>query len=370
MPIWFVYRSPEEGPLSKYVKRLDGADTLLDWFRSIWRPIADHDEAYTYADDLLGTHVNWFGLVFQTIAEENLSAPTTVEWLHTFVQRAMDEGVSGYRGTKDTIQALNGAHKEWTSALYWFTDDFARAHPERVAYLLREDWRLPETVGVGGFTPKPGVRRFVPATASRKAVYFVELYWSEDRYFDLEELEGAEKYPEMHLPDLVPFVLGLSQDDRERLDCSPVFRLREPLRKLLQGGEGLEGAFRRTLFGQPDDAATWAAYSDWLVEQDRPRAELHLLELALRELATTPERFSKTEPVRVQVATHCAVMLLPQWEQMHNQWFFFDDVWASGNVDLANALLDAKARYNVLDTWEVLHEHAISVPAGQERGPK
>ena len=26
MPIWFVYRSPYDGPMSKHVQRLDGAD--------------------------------------------------------------------------------------------------------------------------------------------------------------------------------------------------------------------------------------------------------------------------------------------------------------------------------------------------------
>jgi hypothetical protein len=31
MPTWFVYRSPYHGPLSKHVRRLDGADTLLDY---------------------------------------------------------------------------------------------------------------------------------------------------------------------------------------------------------------------------------------------------------------------------------------------------------------------------------------------------
>jgi hypothetical protein len=374
MPIWFVYRSPEEGLLGKHVKRLEGADTLLDWFRSIWRPIPDEQASWSYAEEVLGTSVLWSGYLFQRIAEDNLPPPTTLEELHQVLQAVVEEGFDGYRWTDDTLQALIGSLGEPISAVYWFTEDFARAHPERVAYLLHEDWRLPETVGPGGFSPVPGVWRSGPATTSEKALYCVELEWEESELTLFELLRCAEKLPGLRLPDLVPFALGLTDNGEEKPHPGPVDRLREQLWELLRAGEGLEGAFRRSLFEQPD-AATWAAYTDWLVEQDRPRAELYLLELALRELATTARGSSKSEPLRVQVGPHCAVVLLPRQvivggprsRQVYDQWFLFDDVWASGNVNLANALLDYAGRYNVLDDRDVAPVCGRWVPPGEER---
>jgi uncharacterized protein (TIGR02996 family) len=365
MPIWFVYRSPKKGPLSKHVRRLDGADTLLDWFRSVWRPIPGDSEAWEYAEELLGTHVNWAGTIFKQIAEENVSPPATIEELARFLVEVLEGGSE--RFTPDTIQFLSGYDDDAT-ALYWFTDRFAQAHPERVAYLLHEDWRLPEKIGPGAFKPKPGVRLVAPRSRSKKGLYCVELYW-DNSGCDLEDLAGAEKLPGKRLEDLVSWALGLEEDDGESLDYSPLFRVREPLLRLLQEGEGLEGGFRRTLADQPGDAATWAAYTDWLAENDRPRAELHLLELALCELQGA-DYSSDSEPRRVQVSPHCAAVMLPQGDGEFYQWFFFDDVWASGNVDLANALLDYALRYNVLDAWDVSSGCGGWIPPGKERCPE
>src|SRR5262245_38200704 len=142
MPIWFVYRSPADGPMSKHVQRLDGADTLLDWFRAIWQAIPDSDEASTLAGRLLGTDVYCFGHLFVRIAEENLAPPATVEEVHKAVRGAFYIG-GEYRGTRDTIQVATD-DDEVGLAAYWFTDAFAKAHPERVAYLLHNDWRLPQ----------------------------------------------------------------------------------------------------------------------------------------------------------------------------------------------------------------------------------
>jgi hypothetical protein len=369
MPIWFVYRSPHDGPLSKHVKRLDGADTLLDWFRSIWKPIGDRKEALAHAKELLGTHVYSFGWLFMRIAEDGCPAPRTMEALHGGLESALydDEwGLSEYRGTDDTIQVATDADK-WALAMYWFTDAFARQHPERVAYLLRDDWRLPEAFGPGGFRPRPGVHRLLPAVEDEKALYVADLDMS--ACGDIDELVPGHKLPGLRLPDLVPWMLGRTEEEVQKVGCGPVIRLHEVLRQVMKQGDGLELAFRQTLKTTPTDPATWAAYTDWLVERDRPPAELHLLDLAARSVVLSMDEGA--DPIRVQVAPHSLAAIVPAWrKEMFDQWYFFDDLWASANVDLANAVLDYEGRFNVLDDWHVRNQYGPMIPAGEERGPE
>jgi hypothetical protein len=349
MPIWFVYRSPYDGPLSKHVQRLEGADTLLDWFRSIWRPIPERDKAVAFGQKLLGTYVYSFGYLFTHIAENSLAPPETLEQLHAALEGALY--IDEIRSPDDTIQALTD-DDDVSLVMYWFTDAFAPAHPERVAFLLRDDWRLPETVGPGGFKQKPSVRLYLPPTRDTKALYLVELDW--DTASNLEDLSGAKKFPGLRLPELVPWLLGKTVEESEVLGLF-LGTLRKELETILSRGKGLERSFRKTLKEDPADLATWNAYTDWLVDQDRLPAELHLLELALRPRATSKRR--------LQVAPHCVAQMVQRDEEgeQFEQLFLFDDVWASGNVDLANALLDYAARYNVLDNPDV---------AGEELAPE
>jgi uncharacterized protein (TIGR02996 family) len=363
MPIWFVYRSPYDGPLSKHVKRLDGADTLLDWFRTIWRPIPDIPGANAYAEHLLGTRVYGFSCLFDE-GEVGRSPPETMEGVHRALQAALYIG-GEYRGTDDAIQVSTDANDNGL-AMYWFTDAFARAHPERVAYLLREEWRLPETPGTGGFRPRPGIRRLRPPVAGAEALYLVDPC-SGTR--DMADLVPADKVPGIRLVDLVPWLLGRS--DREGNYAPALEQPRARLQEVLREGEGLEASFRKSLLEDPTDTATWAAYSDWLAERDRPPAGLHLLELALRRIATGEIAMGRrSEEIRVQVAQHCAAASIPRGFGRFDQWFYFDDVWASGNVDLANALLDYNCRFNVLDDWHVKNECGPDIPAGKEVGPE
>jgi uncharacterized protein (TIGR02996 family) len=342
MPVWFVYRSPYHGPMSKYVKRLDGADTLLDWFRSVWRAIPDGDhgaEASAYAGRLLGTDVYSFGHLFVHAHDNALPPPETAGRLHAWLERALY--VNEYRGTDDTIQVLSD-DDELSLAMYWFTDAFAKAHPERVAYLLREDWRLPEAVGPGGFKPNRRLNLIGPRRRSRQGLYLVEQTW--ETASDLEDLDGCGKVVGLRLPDLVPWLLRHDVEDWEGLGNSGVlWSLRQDVETVLAAAEGVEASFRAALREQPDDRATWNAYTDWLADQGRPPAGQHLLERALQARGLSGHL--------LQVEPHCAAQMQSRDEGCteFEQLFLFDDVWASGNVALANSLLDYHGRFNVLD---------------------
>lgn len=362
MPIWFAYRSPYDGPLSKHVKRLDGAETLLGWFRSIWRAIPDSKKASAYTKKLLGTKVYCFASLFQRIAEDNLAAPATVAELHGILQNVFYLGGGEYRGTDDTIQIATD-DDDFGLAMYWFTDTFAQAHPERVAYLLHDDWQLPQTLGPGGFTPQPGLARVGTPGTGAGAVYVLQ--YDLCNYDEFDDRVPAEVVQGRRLADLVPWLLGLNEKEAGELSCTPLYCLHGPLLALLGEGDGLEASFRQALKDDPTDRATWNAYTDWLAEQELPRAELYLLDLAAQREAGSEDESG--EPPRVQVGPHSLAIVLRRREKYFEQWYLFDDVWASGNENLANALLDAAARFNVLDAYDVRSEYSPGIPAGEER---
>src|SRR5262249_21964494 len=157
--------------------------------------------------------------------------------------------------TADTIQVATD-DDEVGLAMYWFTDAFAQKHPHRVAYLLREDRQLPGALGPGGFKPKPGVHRVGRRGRGDKALYVVSEDGGEcDR---LDDRAPPIKVPGRRVPDVVPWLLGLTESEAEGLVGS-VVRLHAPLRRLLDQGEGLERSFRQALAEAPADVATWGA---------------------------------------------------------------------------------------------------------------
>jgi uncharacterized protein (TIGR02996 family) len=359
MGIWFVYRSPYDGPASRHVKRLEGPDTLLGWFRSIWRAIPDMKESAAYAHGLFGTYVYSLGGIFSRIAREGLPPPETDDDLHGALESEMYIG-GEFKATRDTIQVLTD-DDELTMAMFWFTDAFAARHPERVAFLLHSDWRLPEGAGPGGFEPFPGVRKVWRKKKTPGDLYFVDLYWSDSS--DLEDLNGAERLPGMRLEGFVPWLLTITEEKAEGMGIYFASGLRAPLAEVMLGGEGLEAAFRRTLAGDPGDAATWAAYSDWLHEQGLPRAEMHLLAEAVKVRHARWKGPGVGKEMLLQAGEHHLVYCMGRGaEDEYDQWILFDDVWASAHETLAQSILAYAWRYDVLSDWRVKGEYGCERP--------
>jgi hypothetical protein len=339
MPVWFVSRSPYDGPTSKHVQRLEGPDTLLGWFRSVWRGIPDIKQAVQYADSLLGTQVYSFGSVFRDAAEQGLAPPATDAELHARLQGSLY--VLEFHAEADAIQVLSD-DDELCMAMYWFTDAFAAAHPERVAWLLHDDWRLPDKGGPGQFVPIAEVHEETVSGQGEGALYVWNWCW--ESASDLEDGSVFDRLAGMRLPDVVPWLLRIPVEEADSSNVALIFLLREPLRDVLLASEGLEGAFRRSLLEEPTEPATWAPYTDWLAEQDLPCAELRLLELAvlLRE---------GQDALLDRGAHHLFVSTPERGDDRYAQLIFFDDVWASGNVVLAQSLIAYALRWNVLSDW-------------------
>jgi uncharacterized protein (TIGR02996 family) len=123
-----------------------------------------------------------------------------------------------------------------------------------------------------------------------------------------------------------------------------------------------ETAFLDELRSRPDDEATWMAYSDWLSERGGPSAGIEVLRRAMEAVAAEGVRSGwKHDPSRsrIHAEEHLAQMCIHTLEQQlargvrnhWDQWYFFDDLWASAHPALANGLLAYGLRWDALSSW-------------------
>src|SRR5258708_7825707 len=133
MAVHFVYRSHYAGPTIKVVKHFP-EPTVLDWFRTHWRPIADEDAAYRYAQDLFGCYVHTFFQIFRAGAAQ--PPPRTMRGLAGWLSSRLH--FTEILPSPHCLQILT-EDDELDLAMYFFDDRFVDAHRDQVAYLLHED---------------------------------------------------------------------------------------------------------------------------------------------------------------------------------------------------------------------------------------
>lgn len=387
MAVYFVYRSHYDLPSGKHLRRFDDA-TVLDWFSDRWDYLVHGDgkpdeSARARLRDLLGCHVYGLGSLFEAAAEEDVPAPESDEQLDACLHTHLySEGPILYEPHCLTVQTDDD---ELEMAYYFFDDDYLRRHRARAAYLLHEDWRLPSGHAGGHFRPRRQPIDLSPAGTGEGATYLVF-----NAYYDssnLSDLEGGHRIEGVRLPDLARYLAQNSPEDRH---CPFELRLlRSQLLLPLPDLAPTEAGLLDALLDNPADEVTWAAYSDWLLDHEGKLLGQVLLERALaesrhcpvarlcnsldlsffgfedvasarrhlKELIANPKcDRSHHDPVKslIHVEEHLAQLCLhaDRWGQhdLYHQWTFFDDLWASAHPDLADALLDYAATWDVLST--------------------
>ncbi len=355
MSVWFAYRSHYDLPATKFVKRFEEA-SLLEWFRSHCKPIAGEDEATAYADNLFGGHVRGFDYFLNRLAEGKVPPPRNNREL----QAAFGWwGVEGdWLFQPHAIEGLDD-DDEREMAYYLFDDVFAKKHPERVAWLMREGWELPAEAGAGTFTPAFRSRRLGPRGRHEGATWLVFLA-CHDSYSLSDLTNESYRIDGVRLPQLVRLLSRATEAEREKEWCVALEGLVEEA--VAEGPESdpMEQALLRELRTNPHDDAPWAVYGDWLEEHGRPRAELWLLERALARIGGRPLHLYPEESTPKDTPNRSCWRVSPHVAQLcwHNgtvwgkncfeHWALFDDLWAAANPDLANSLI------RQLDRWDVL----------------
>lgn len=353
MAVHFVYRSHYDNPTCFHRKRFK-ADSLLAWFQSIWQPIRA-DDAGDHAETLLGTHVYSFGNLFEKIDDEEWPVPKSMNAVAERLNEALYIGEM--KGGKNHVQILTD-DDELEMAIYIFDDHYAAKHPDRVAFLLRDDWRLPDGMASGQFKPPPGVKKALTIRTGDKVLegktYFAHFAACDSG--SLTDLDPGDQCGVIHgvrVPDLAR---GLIRVHDQYKVAAEAFH-----RSLAEVMTGLEPAFRtakgtevpllKAVRANPNDTACWAAYSDWLLENGKPT----LLERILAKCdapggAIEESRNPKKDAVLVQAHVAQACKHVAKWgeDDLYHHLVFFDDLWANAHPHLAASLLRAGNRWDPL----------------------
>jgi uncharacterized protein (TIGR02996 family) len=382
MTVYFVYRSHYRTPTLNDVRRFED-DSVLAWFRRHWVGLQP-EEAYDHVERLFGRRVYGFGSLFEAIAEHALRPPASDAALaetleeHLYVEGAL-------RCRPHLIQVLTD-DDELEMAYYFFDDHFLSRHGDRAAFLLHENWLLPAGEGAGFFKPRCTPTKLKPPVRRPGCTYLAFLAYYDSH--SLGNLDGAWSVPGVRLPELPRYLATSVPPSGWTHEGRWPFELRLLRSQLLldppkaaRTEQGLLSAIR----DNPVDPLPWLAHSDWLEEHGHSRNGI--LERALRGAgnypvghigafdtrsvigtdpaearqlleqlmqAKKPHRSLNNDPSksRVQTEDHVAQLVLhtERWGSMdlYHRWILFDDLWASAQPVLANAILRYASRWDVL----------------------
>ena len=356
MAVTIVYRSHYDDPSGKRVKRFDDA-TVLDWFRNHWAELA-RDDARERLRALLGFRIYGFGSLFEVAHEENLHAPRDDAQLGEYLASHLySEGPILAEPHRITVQTNDD---ELEVCYYLFDDVYLAEHGARAAYLLNEGWRLPaEHAEAGTFEPTEPTSVDGPKGSGTGATYLVFLVYEDSA--NLGDLTGARRIEGVRIPDLARYLCV--EGDLKRAS-EYLLLIRSQMLATPITADPFEECFRKAILEDPDDGATWGAYSDWLQERGEPPLGLALLEQALKSATHFPvadmdkawKALGRFKPVpraraflekamagtqtlrlpdpaksHVQVEEHLAQLCMhtETWGKtdLYQQWIFFDDLW-------------------------------------------
>jgi hypothetical protein len=264
---WFLYRCPYQGPPAVLVRRL--ADrTPLAWFQRVWAATADSariDEefqAHRWVDRHLAAELgaDVYGLdSFFTTRSWSGPAPDrdgplpAASWQelrdllrrHLYVEgdpaKLIQVDEHGVRAKTDDDEA---------DLAYFFLDDaLVRAAPDRLAYLMLGDWRLPAATGLGrpGFEAPFPVRTLARGRPGAGTTWLVVLDTDVGDFGETPPVAFAGvRLPELAelLRTVVPAHTEPRRRSRDRWSCWPWEPL--ALRALVAPGDQTIGpALRR-----------------------------------------------------------------------------------------------------------------------------
>jgi hypothetical protein len=350
MAVYFVCRSPYQGPAGKCVRRL-GCPSVLAWFQSIWHcaggPHEDYHDGYEAAQrwlrDELDADVYGFSSLFAWDPGEELPYPESEEQLVDVLGHIYAENAVLCR--PHCVQVSTN-DDDLLLEYYIFDDEFLREHAPRAAWLLHDDWRLPTSSGAGGFVPAVSLPTLPGREGGAGATLLVltNLAHPPDR---LDAGRQALCLPGVRLPELPGFLCRSGPSPGWPTDLVLLWAL---LPGVPGGKHDLGQALREVARFPPFELPPLLAQAATLDRGGaRKLVQEHQPELA--EDSGYEHNLS-----RVQASEHVARLcwnafsarLLSADRSIHFPWTLFDDVWASAHPDLADGLLRHPLRWDVL----------------------
>jgi uncharacterized protein (TIGR02996 family) len=353
MAVHLVFRCFYNAPDDRHVRRFE-AETVLDWVRSIWKPIPEEDQADQYADKLLGGIDIGLSRMFQAIAEEQLPPPETMEQvLSSFWNFYSEEEDHG----PHHLQVL-GEKNDLQVAIYLFDDHFRATAPGLTDFLLLDGWELPGTWLDTGLPSLLGNARLLHSGDGEGTLYAVSMLT--DCKYNLEDLDGGWRIEGARVPDLCRYVLTYPNEADQDYGLRAI---RGGLQNLLVAPGGEDAGFLSEIRDNPGETVHWLVYSDWLQERGQPPAGLYLLEAALRAAPFASARETRDPALdRIKVFPHLAQAYKHEerWTgssfrgpvpcDSFTQWIYFDDRWVAAHPTLASGILRFASRWDVLSS--------------------
>jgi len=346
--LYFVYRSGYEGPSRKRVIELDCA-SVLEWFRQgcSWAleagdEVSAHDQVVKWC----GGHVYGLNSVFQSVSEQRLDLPET--W--TDLVALLDEHlyVEGCFAAREPVLSVITDDDEVTLAYFFVPQSYALLHPERTDYLLRPDWKLPDSAAsLSAFADPPRIplREIGPRGNKEGRTYLLSLY-DEDSGFlhDLREFPAALLLPGVRVPDLATYL-------QEAVASEAWPQLLFALRAALGEDCDLSAATERCREWGVDRLA--AVHDTGTYQEMRGRLAQRWADLSEREPRERPDLArGHASPHLLQFSYCHEFNNVGRKVFHHDQWLVFDDLWASEHPHLAESLIRFAAQWDPLGAWD------------------
>jgi hypothetical protein len=340
----FVYRSHYEGLLSKRVRRLPDR-TVLDWFRRGWAAAADPaTNLGAWVATELGGRVYGLASIFQAAREHELPAPATAGELGAALAEHLY--VEGEVVVEDDRVLALTDDDEVELAYFFLPPQAGEQAPDRLAYLLYEDFPLPSeaSAGAGAFAAPIEVGTLAPAGDGEGTTYAVLLTfydggsigWLPPVAIPGVRLPGLAEY----LRRVVPAGGRYACYSRKLVQQEQWPRELLALRGLVAPGEAsIEPALHRCNRYLNIEDRLGAAFAG-------PHPAAHEAAMAGLARATLDEERDPEQSV-IDVAEHIAQMSMHASAFFgHQQWYLFDDVWAAARPELAASLMRYAASWN------------------------
>jgi uncharacterized protein (TIGR02996 family) len=244
------------------------------------------------------------------------------------------------------------------AAYYFFDETYNTSHENHTAYLMREDWRLPDS-SIEGKSKIPNIRDVRYSVKGEGCTYILDL-----GVHTANHLSNLDRLPPFRVPGVrvadFPRVIfeteRLIQQDPHNEHLHPTLRqLASGLRKYCRRARGDEKTFLNALQFDPNDYAGWCAYSDWLEEHRKPPAGQHLLEKLFRIYRPTSYMdVDSRQPKKDQthcgnsVAQVCKHVAREDGRDVYHHIAIFDDLWVNANTHLATSFLRYSQRWDCL----------------------
>ncbi len=343
MAVHFVYRSPHDNPACKTVSRLE-ADSVLSWFQAVWPEATAAADAAAWVREALGCAVRGLDALFEKARDRRLPPPESEARLHAYLDESLL--IDGeLLAAPHAVQVLTG-DGDIELAYYFFDDAFLQDNPRSAAFLLHEDWQLPEKAIDDWYQSETPTRLLTPSGSGEGGVFLVFLSHREGAP-NLSDLGLPYRIPGVRLPELCRWLAHAKPDGewpfelrllRAQVEDEPRTGP-EPLRAALIGCNRVpvlpllgDAGWSRLGMGSLKEArAATAAALDAHPEKQRP---------------------NRPKKSQVQATDHLAQLCLHVGRSgksdLYHRWVLFDDQWAAANKTLANGLLRYAQRWDVL----------------------